>query len=65
MINSFKVKLFKEWFINWNAEQKEHFLNKITEIDPDFAEKLNTELESGVSNHEHCNEVNREEVLED
>ncbi|KAJ8964683.1 hypothetical protein NQ314_004715 [Rhamnusium bicolor] len=58
-----RIKLFKEWFIGWSAEQKENFLTQITEIDSTFAEKLNAELQNGVPHENH--EVNGEIVLED
>ncbi|XP_018579294.1 uncharacterized protein C14orf119 [Anoplophora glabripennis] len=58
-----RVKLFKEWFMQWTIEQKESFLTRISEIDASFAEKLNGELENGVSHVNH--EVNGEVVLED
>lgn len=58
------MKLFKEWFVQWNTEQKENFLKEISDIDANFAEKLNAELENGVV-HE-SNDLNGVlEVLED
>ncbi|KAF2881695.1 hypothetical protein ILUMI_24477 [Ignelater luminosus] len=59
-----RIKLFKEWFAHWNPEQKEGFLKKLTDIDPSFAEKLNAELQNGVTNDENHN-TNGEELLED
>ncbi|KAF7283084.1 uncharacterized protein C14orf119 [Rhynchophorus ferrugineus] len=41
-----RIKLFKEWFIQWNIEQKEAFLKKLGDIDPHFMEKLNLEIDS-------------------
>ncbi|EFA06361.1 hypothetical protein TcasGA2_TC009237 [Tribolium castaneum] len=56
-----RVKLFREWFSQWSADQKESFLKQIKEIDSGFADKLNAELQNGISeNHE-----NGEGVLED
>ncbi|CAG9766400.1 unnamed protein product [Ceutorhynchus assimilis] len=40
-----RIKLFKEWFTQWNIELKEAFLKKIGEIDEKFVEKLNAEIE--------------------
>ncbi|ENN70231.1 uncharacterized protein C14orf119 [Dendroctonus ponderosae] len=40
-----RIKLFKEWFTQWNIEMKENFLKKISEIDPIFFAKLNAEIE--------------------
>lgn len=40
-----QIKLFKEWFIQWNIESKENFLKKLGEIDPSFIEKFNKEIE--------------------
>lgn len=60
----FQVKLFKEWFIQWTAEQKHNFITQISEIDTKFAEKLNEEIQNGVA-HDHNHEVNEEEILED
>jgi len=40
-----RIKLFKEWFTQWNIEMKEAYLKKIGEIDPNFMEKLNAEIE--------------------
>lgn len=40
-----RVKLFKEWFIQWNIELKDSFLKKLEEIDPGFVEKLKKEIE--------------------
>ncbi|KAJ8925252.1 hypothetical protein NQ315_009080 [Exocentrus adspersus] len=57
-----RVKLFKEWFMQWTAEQKESFLNRISEIDSAFADKLNAELENGIP---HINNEVNGEVLED
>lgn len=59
------MKLFREWFIQWNIEQKEAFLKQISEIDTTFAEKLNTELENGVTNGNSHHDNNGEAVLED
>ncbi|CAH1109727.1 unnamed protein product [Psylliodes chrysocephalus] len=59
-----RVKLFKEWFIQWTAEQKHNFITQISEIDTKFAEKLNEEIQNGVA-HDHNHEVNEEEILED
>nr|CAH7737702.1 unnamed protein product [Callosobruchus chinensis] len=44
-----RVKLFREWFPAWTAEQKENFLTQITNLDTTFGEKLNSELENGVA----------------
>lgn len=65
IINTFhaQVKLFKEWFAQWNTEHKENFLKQISEIDASFGEKLNAELENGIV-HE-SNNVNGEALLED
>lgn len=49
--------------MQWNIEQKESFLSRISEIDSTFAEKLNAELENGVPHVNHG--VNGEVVLED
>lgn len=60
------MKLFKEWFVQWNEEQREGFLKQLSEVDPVYAEKINAELQNGVNglvNNE--NHVNGEEVLED
>ncbi|XP_025830278.1 uncharacterized protein C14orf119 [Agrilus planipennis] len=56
-----RVKLFKEWFTQWNPEQQDRFLKKIMEIDETFAEKLKSELENGVIEENH----DSENVLED
>lgn len=40
-----QIKLFKEWFTQWNIESKENFLKKLGEIDASFIEKLNKEIE--------------------
>lgn len=45
-LQTFQIKLFKEWFIQWNIEQKEAFLKKLGDIDPHFMEKLNLEIDS-------------------
>lgn len=59
----FQVKLFKEWFTQWNMENRESFRKQVIEIDPSFAAKLNGELQNGlVNNH---SETNGEELLED
>ncbi|XP_045471128.1 uncharacterized protein C14orf119 [Harmonia axyridis] len=42
-----RVKLFKEWFIQWSVDQKDYFFKQITELDSTFAEKLNSELNNG------------------
>lgn len=57
------MKLFKEWYAQWNAENRENFLKQVTEIDPLFAEKLNAELQNGVVNNH--SETNGEQFLED
>ncbi|CAH1163866.1 unnamed protein product [Phaedon cochleariae] len=59
-----RVKLFKEWFLQWTTEQKESFFNQISEIDSEFGEKLNAEIHNGLSNNLN-HEVNGEEILED
>ncbi|XP_044264163.1 uncharacterized protein C14orf119 isoform X2 [Tribolium madens] len=53
-----RVKLFREWFSQWSTDQKESFLKQIKEIDSSFADKLNAELQNGISE-------NGEGVLED
>ncbi|KAG5879117.1 hypothetical protein JTB14_031664 [Gonioctena quinquepunctata] len=59
-----RVKLFKEWFMQWSLEQKESFLTQISEIDSAFAEKLNVEIHNG-DPHPLNHEGNGEEILED
>ncbi|CAH0552130.1 unnamed protein product [Brassicogethes aeneus] len=58
-----RIKLFKEWFLAWNQEQKENFFKQITEVDAAFAEKLNSELENDTVNN--AASLNGEAVLED
>lgn len=53
-----QVKLFREWFSQWSTEQKESFVKQIKEIDSSFADKLNAELQNGISE-------NGDGVLED
>ncbi|CAG9862917.1 unnamed protein product [Phyllotreta striolata] len=60
-----RVKLFKEWFVQWTAEQKHNFINQISEIDAKFAEKLEGEIHNGVENNHNNHEINEEEILED
>ncbi|XP_072392557.1 uncharacterized protein C14orf119 [Diabrotica undecimpunctata] len=60
-----RVKLFKEWFIHWTADQKQNFLAQISEIDSVFAEKLNGEIQNGVVVHEPHQDINGEDILED
>ncbi|XP_022905644.1 uncharacterized protein C14orf119 [Onthophagus taurus] len=55
-----RVKLFKEWFSQWNPEQRESFLKKILESDASFAEKLKGEMQNGIDH-----DGNEEEILED
>ncbi|GLV36321.1 uncharacterized protein CBL_08815 [Carabus blaptoides fortunei] len=43
-----RVKLFREWVSQWNAEQRERLMKRIAEVDPSFGEKLNSELQNGV-----------------
>lgn len=59
-----RVKLFKEWFIHWTADQKHNFITQISEMDTAFAEKLNEEIQNGVI-HESNHELNGEDILED
>ncbi|XP_057661082.1 uncharacterized protein C14orf119 [Diorhabda carinulata] len=59
-----RVKLFKEWFIHWTADQKHHFISQISDIDTAFAEKLNEEIQNGVV-HESNHQLNGEDILED
>ncbi|XP_066157898.1 uncharacterized protein C14orf119 [Euwallacea fornicatus] len=40
-----RIKLFREWYSQWNIEMKENFLKKLGEIDPDFMQNLNAEIE--------------------
>lgn len=54
-----RIKLFKEWVPQWSSEQREHFVKKLEEIDPTFADKLKPEMQNG-----HV-ELNGENVLED
>lgn len=35
----------------WSPEQRERLVNRISDIDPTFGEKLNSELQNGVQNH--------------
>ncbi|XP_074042146.1 uncharacterized protein C14orf119 [Leptinotarsa decemlineata] len=60
-----RVKLFKEWFMQWSVEQKENFLTQISEIDSVFAEKLNDEIQNGGTHQSNHELVNGEEILED
>lgn len=64
-----RVKLFKEWFVHWNPEQRDNFLKKISDIDDIFAAKLNMELQQGLENGEIMNDnhvaTNGEDLLED
>ncbi|XP_019869014.1 uncharacterized protein C14orf119 [Aethina tumida] len=60
-----RIKLFKEWFTQWNMEQKDSFLKQISEIDSSFAAKLNEELENSVPNNVNYENLNGEAVLED
>ncbi|XP_030748169.1 uncharacterized protein C14orf119 [Sitophilus oryzae] len=46
-----RIKLFKEWFTQWNIEQKDTFLKKLGDIDPNFMEKLNAEIEKNDKLH--------------
>jgi len=58
-----RIKLFKEWVPQWNQENKDDFMSKITQIDPDFGSKLKNEMINGVP---HTNGLsNGEEILED
>ncbi|KAL1501988.1 hypothetical protein ABEB36_007204 [Hypothenemus hampei] len=41
-----RIKLFKEWYTQWNVDTKEAFLKRIGEIDANFIEKLNAEIEA-------------------
>ncbi|XP_056646587.1 uncharacterized protein C14orf119 [Diorhabda sublineata] len=59
-----RVKLFKEWFIHWTADQKHNFISQISDIDTAFAEKLNEEIQNGVV-HESNHQLNGEDILED
>lgn len=59
----FQMKLFKEWFTQWNIEMKENFLTKISEIDPIFFAKLNAEIEEKAG--ADINNVEQENHIED
>lgn len=56
-----QVKLFREWSSKWPAELKERLEAKVLEIDPEFGEKLKTEISSGVSNRNGVLEENSSE----
>ncbi|GJQ78395.1 hypothetical protein Trydic_g22220 [Trypoxylus dichotomus] len=47
-----RVKLFREWFGQWNMEQRDIFLKRLMEIDDVFSEKLKHELQNGTDNQE-------------
>lgn len=52
-----RVKLFREWVPQWNADQRERLAKQISDIDPSFAEKLNSELRNGIANHTEGSET--------
>lgn len=63
----FQIKLFNEWYPTWSKEEKERLLKKISELDPDFSNKLHDTLfkgaqvngdenDSDIINTENCTE---------
>lgn len=56
--------MFKEWFSQWSADNRENFLKQVTDIDPIFAGKLKEELQNGVVNS-YATTNGVEDVLED
>ncbi|XP_017768195.1 PREDICTED: uncharacterized protein C14orf119 isoform X2 [Nicrophorus vespilloides] len=57
-----RMKLFREWIPQWSSEHRDNYMKQITEIDPDFGEKLKQEMQNGV--HSEMNGVG-DELLED
>lgn len=58
------MKLFREWFSQWSAENRENFLKQVSDIDPMFASKLKEELQNGIANN-YATTNGVEDVLED
>lgn len=52
-----RVKLFKEWVPAWTVEQRERLAKQIADIDPSFADKLNSEVRNGFGNHTEGSET--------
>nr|XP_004921879.2 uncharacterized protein C14orf119 isoform X2 [Bombyx mori]XP_012544949.2 uncharacterized protein C14orf119 isoform X2 [Bombyx mori] len=42
-----RIKLFNEWFPTWSREEQDRFVNKISEIDSEFGEKLHEIITDG------------------
>ncbi|CAO1436304.1 unnamed protein product [Diamesa hyperborea] len=40
-----RIKLFKDWTKNWSGDMRTKLIDKINELDSDFALKVNQELE--------------------
>lgn len=57
-----RVKLFREWSSKWPAELKERLETKVLEIDPEFGEKLKSELSSSIPNGNGILEENTTEI---
>lgn len=58
----FQVKLFREWSSKWPAELKERLETKVLEIDPEFGEKLKSEIISSIPNGNGVLEENTPEL---
>ena len=44
------MKLFKQWTKKWDDDLRSKLIDKINDIDSEFAEKLNLELEEMLKN---------------
>lgn len=47
-----RVKLFREWSVNWTPQEKETLLSSIKNLDPKFAEKYEQRITKGVEQDE-------------
>ncbi|CAG9789270.1 unnamed protein product [Diatraea saccharalis] len=63
-----RIKLFNEWYPTWAEEEQDRLVKGISEIDPDFGEKLQNYITNGPPVNGDMNgfiEVHNEEALKD
>lgn len=56
------MKLFREWSSKWPAELKERLETKVLEIDPEFGEKLKSEIIPSIPNGNGVLDENTPEI---
>ena len=44
-----QIKLFNQWFEAWSRQERDSFLSKLRDVDPDFVEELDKQISLNLS----------------